>query len=122
MQLRCASGDGGTKRSSLIVVATPDGPRTERISLPALVRDKAIVWLRGLVQELLAGSHDYFFPFEAVFVHRERGGREPLGRVLAQAATSCATGAAPRRSDRRTARFLAPTSTVSRRRTRRAPW
>jgi exodeoxyribonuclease V gamma subunit len=82
--LSASKGDGG-ERSSLIVVATPDGPFTERITLPALVRDNALVWLRGLVQELLAGSHDYFFPFEAVFVHRERGGREPLGPVLAQA-------------------------------------
>ena len=76
---------GGGERSALIVVATPDGASTERIPLPPLSRDKAVAWVRGLVQELLTSAHDYFFPFEAVFVHRAHGGREPLGAFLAEA-------------------------------------
>jgi hypothetical protein len=61
------------ERSGLIVVATPDGPTTERIPLAHLSQGKALIWLRGLVQELLGGAHDYFFPFEPVFVHRAEG-------------------------------------------------
>jgi exodeoxyribonuclease V gamma subunit len=82
----CAAGQGaGSERSALIVVATPEGARTERITLAPLSRDKALVWLRGLVREILGASHDYFFPYEAAFVQRERGDAAPLSNVLSEA-------------------------------------
>jgi exodeoxyribonuclease V gamma subunit len=82
----CAAGQGsGVARSALIVVATPEGANTERITLAPLSRDKALVWLRGIVRELLGASHDYFFPYEAVFVQRERRDAAPLSVVLSEA-------------------------------------
>ncbi len=93
--LSAAGGEGAGERSSLIVVATPDGPNTERIALPHLSRDKALRWLRGLVEELLGGSHDYFFPYEAVFVHRARGGEGPLVGVLEEARDKLRDGRGP---------------------------
>jgi exodeoxyribonuclease V gamma subunit len=82
----CAAGQGsGAARSALIVVATPDGASTERITLAPLTRDKALVWLRGLIRELVGATHDYFFPYEAVFVQRERRDASPLSAVLSEA-------------------------------------
>jgi exodeoxyribonuclease V gamma subunit len=68
----CASG-AERERSALVVIATPEGPSIERIRLGPLSQGKALLWLRGLVQELLGGAHDYFFPYEPVFVHRAKG-------------------------------------------------
>jgi exodeoxyribonuclease V gamma subunit len=65
--------------SSLLVVSTPDGARTERNQFEPLSRDEAIVWLRHLARELLGGPHAYFFPCEAVLV-RQRV--DPKGPVL----------------------------------------
>jgi exodeoxyribonuclease V gamma subunit len=71
--------------ASVIVVATPDGPVTERVLFAPMTRDEAIVWLRGVVRELLGGPHAYFLPCEAVFVHAARGAGEPVTAVLEEA-------------------------------------
>jgi hypothetical protein len=70
----------GCPHSSLVVVATPQGPIAERVSFGPMSRGEASVWLRNLARELLAGPHAYFFPSEAVFVWRRRG---ELGSVVA---------------------------------------
>jgi hypothetical protein len=66
------------------VIATPEGPTTERIRLSPLSQGKALLWLRGLVQELLGGAHDYFFPYEPVFVQRAKG-EGPLVQYIEEA-------------------------------------
>jgi exodeoxyribonuclease V gamma subunit len=64
--------------ASVIVVRTPEGRASERVSFEALTRDEASVWLRAVVRELLQGPHAYFFPCEAIFV---RAARDPEGSV-----------------------------------------
>ncbi len=64
--------------ASVIVVRTPEGVASERVSFGSLTRDEAGVWLRDVVRELLQGPHAYFFPCEAIFV---RAGRDPNGPV-----------------------------------------
>lgn len=68
----------GRAHASALVVATPQGPVTEHARFAPMTRDEATVWLRALVRELLGGSHAYFLPSEAVFVHRWR---DPGGPV-----------------------------------------
>ena len=64
--------------ASVIVVRTPEGVASERVSFDAMSRDEAGVWLRGVVREILQGPHAYFFPCEAVFV---RAKQDPEGSV-----------------------------------------
>jgi hypothetical protein len=92
----CAGQGGGeAERSSLIVIATPDGPRTERIRLAPWTRDGALLWLRTVVRDLLGAKHDYFFPYEAVLVQRQRGDETPLSEVLREARDKLRDGRAP---------------------------
>jgi exodeoxyribonuclease V gamma subunit len=95
----CASEGGTAERTpamtALIVVATSDGANTERIRLPRWTRDKAVVWLRGLVRDLLEGKHDYFLPYEAAFVHRERSEDGPIAPVLEEARDKLRDGRQP---------------------------
>jgi exodeoxyribonuclease V gamma subunit len=78
--LLCASGVAeGRAHSSIIIVATQEGRVTERASFGPMSRDEAIVWLRGVVRELLGGPHAYFLPCEAVFVRQRR---DPGGAVV----------------------------------------
>ena len=91
----CASQGQAAERTSLIVVATPEGPKTERIRLPPWTRDKALLWLRGLVRDLLGAKHDYFLPYEAAFVHRERSEGGPIATVLEEARDKLRDGRQP---------------------------
>jgi exodeoxyribonuclease V gamma subunit len=65
----------GQPHASVTVVSTLDGPVTEQVSFRPLSRDEATVWLRGVVRDLLQGTHAYFLPCEAVFLHA----RDPQG-------------------------------------------
>jgi exodeoxyribonuclease V gamma subunit len=71
--------------ASLIVVATPSGAESERVTFQPLSRDEASVWLRGLVRELLQGPHAYFLPCEALFVHARHDPGGPVGPWLEKA-------------------------------------
>jgi exodeoxyribonuclease V gamma subunit len=71
--------------ASLIVVATPAGPESERVTFQPMSRDEASVWLRGLVRELLQGPHAYFLPCEALFVHARHDPAGPVGPWLEKA-------------------------------------
>jgi exodeoxyribonuclease V gamma subunit len=89
----------------VVVIKSPDEPaRPERVEFAPLSRDEAIVWLRGVVRELLQGPHAYFLPCEAVFVHARSGERgedeAPLSAVVerARAALGDAEGALALRS------------------------
>jgi exodeoxyribonuclease V gamma subunit len=73
--------------ASLVVVSTPEGPKSERVSFDPMSRDEASVWLRSIVRDLLQGPHAYFFPCEAVFARARRGPEGPLGRWLEEART-----------------------------------
>jgi exodeoxyribonuclease V gamma subunit len=68
----------GRTGSSLVVVATSQEVVVDRCEFAPLSRDEAIVWLRGIVRELLGGPHAYFFPCEAILT-RERV--DPAGAV-----------------------------------------
>jgi exodeoxyribonuclease V gamma subunit len=58
----------GRRHESLVVVAWPDDEAIlERCEFAPMSRDEAVVWLRGLVRELLGAPHAYFLPCEAVF-------------------------------------------------------
>jgi len=70
---------------SLSIIATPEGLVREHTSFEALSRDEASGWLRGMVRDLLSGSHAYFLPCEAVLVHAAAGTEAPLGPRLAEA-------------------------------------
>jgi exodeoxyribonuclease V gamma subunit len=72
-----ASGvaDGRTHAS---FTATPPDAQPDRVSFEPLSASEALVWLRGLVRELLGGPHAYFLPCEAVFVHRRLQAGAPL--------------------------------------------
>jgi exodeoxyribonuclease V gamma subunit len=74
----------GRARRCVTIVASPEGPHTDHAILEPLSQDEAIVWLRGLARDLLGASHAYFFPCEAVFVHR-RNTDQPFVPVLQQA-------------------------------------
>jgi exodeoxyribonuclease V gamma subunit len=69
----------GRCHESLVVVATPEEPITERVAFEPMSRGEATVWLRGLVRELLVGPHTYFFPAEAVLAWRDK---DPDGAVV----------------------------------------
>ncbi len=75
----------GRAHTSVIVVATPGEPVTERVRFAPLSRDEAVVWLRGVARDLLSGPHAYFLPCEAVFVHAEEKPEGPLAPWLAAA-------------------------------------
>jgi hypothetical protein len=75
----------GRAHASLVVVATPEEAVTERCNFAPLSRDEAIVWLRGLVRELLGGPHAYFFPCEAVFARQRADPDGPAAPWLEQA-------------------------------------
>jgi len=77
--------DAREPHSALVLVATPDAVVPERASFAPMSRDQAIGWLRGLVRELLGAPHAYFFPCEAVFVHRAQAADAPLSAVLEEA-------------------------------------
>jgi exodeoxyribonuclease V gamma subunit len=70
---------------SLVVVATPDDAVAERCTFEAFGRDEALVWLRGLVSEMLVGPHAYFLPFEAVFARHQADPDGPASPWLEQA-------------------------------------
>jgi exodeoxyribonuclease V gamma subunit len=72
----------GRAHASLAVIATPEGALAERISFAPLSRSEATVWLRGLVRELLTGSHTYFLPAEAVLVWHGKRREGPLVKWL----------------------------------------
>jgi exodeoxyribonuclease V gamma subunit len=59
----------GRPHAAVTVIATPEGPVTERVGFRSFSRDEATVWLRDVVRDLLQGTHAYFLPCEAVFVH-----------------------------------------------------
>ncbi|HEY1696385.1 MAG TPA: exodeoxyribonuclease V subunit gamma [Polyangiaceae bacterium] len=81
-----ASGvDAGRARRSVSVVATADVPVVDAEELPPLGEDAAKAWLRDRVRELLGEAHAYFFPCEAVFVHRGRSGATTVTSVLEEA-------------------------------------
>ncbi len=93
--------------ASVIVVRTPEGAVSERVSFGPMSRDEAGVWLRGVARELLRGPHAYFLPCEAVFVRRERdpegpvtpwldGARDRLGDSEGALALRSAYGPVPR--------------------------
>jgi len=71
--------------ASLIVVATPSGAESERVTFQPMSRDEASGWLRGLVRELLQGPHAYFLPCEALFVHARHDPGGPVGPWLEKA-------------------------------------
>jgi hypothetical protein len=71
--------------ASLVVVATPAGPESERVTFQPMSRDEASSWLRGLVRELLQGPHAYFLPCEALFVHARHDPAGPVGPWLEKA-------------------------------------
>jgi exodeoxyribonuclease V gamma subunit len=72
-------------RSSLLVVATPSGPESERVAFEPMSRDEASVWLRGLVRELMQGPHAYFLPCEALFAHAREDPSAPVTPWLEKA-------------------------------------
>jgi exodeoxyribonuclease V gamma subunit len=63
---------------AIVVVATSDDPVNERRRFPPLSRDRATVWLRGVVRDLLAEAHPYFLPCEAIFARRVSDPTAPL--------------------------------------------
>ncbi len=71
--------------TSLIVTSTPSETKTERVAFQPLSRDEASVWLRGVVRELIQGTHAYFLPCEALFVHARRDPAGPIGPVIEEA-------------------------------------
>jgi exodeoxyribonuclease V gamma subunit len=77
--------DAPRGHASILVVATADGPVTERCELAPLARDTAKRWLRDVVREMLGGPHAYFLPCEAVFVHHARGSSGSIGPVIEEA-------------------------------------
>jgi exodeoxyribonuclease V gamma subunit len=83
--LSAAGVTGGRRHGSILVVSTRDGAITERCEFEPLSRDQAIVWLRGLVSELLGGPHAYFLPCEAVFARRRADPEGPVRAWLEQA-------------------------------------
>lgn len=75
-----ASGLGETARASVVVLALPDGTTAvDRVAFAPISRAEATGWLRGLVRQLITGSHAYFFPCEAVLARA--ASREPQGLV-----------------------------------------
>jgi exodeoxyribonuclease V gamma subunit len=72
-------------RAAVLIVGSPQGATAERRALAPLSRGEATVWLRGLLRELLGRPHAYFFPCEALFVHREREDSGTLAATLERA-------------------------------------
>jgi len=75
----------GRPHACVTVFATPEQAVTRRRVFGALSRDEASGWLRGVVRELLGGSHAYFLPCEAVFVQRRRAPSGSITPVLEEA-------------------------------------
>jgi exodeoxyribonuclease V gamma subunit len=75
-----ATGVAADRRhEALVVVATNEATVLEEQSFAPLSRDRATVWLRSLVRDLLGGPHAYFLPCEALFV---RARTEPESAVV----------------------------------------
>jgi hypothetical protein len=74
----------GRARRCVTIVASREEPHVDHATLAPMSKDEAIVWLRGAVKDLLGAPHAYFFPCEAVFVHR-RSGDLPIVPILRQA-------------------------------------
>ena len=83
------------EHASVLLVATPQGAVTERVEFDALSRGEATAWLRGLLRELLAGPHAYFFPVEAVFLWKEKDPGGPITRWLEEARDQLRDGERP---------------------------
>jgi exodeoxyribonuclease V gamma subunit len=83
------SGTGvteGRPHASLVIVARQDDDAiVERCEFAPMSRDEAVVWLRGLVRELLGAPHAYFLPCEAVFARHYEDPDGPAVRWLEQA-------------------------------------
>jgi exodeoxyribonuclease V gamma subunit len=83
--LSAAGLGAGRAHESIAVVATPDGPVTDRHALDPLDPDAAKRWLRDVVRELLGAPHDYFLPCEAVFVHHKKDAHGPVTPFIEEA-------------------------------------
>jgi len=79
---------------SVLVVATPTGPVTRSTGFAPMSADDAKGWLRNVVRDLLQGTHAYFLPCEAVFVHAGRSD-EPIAASLEKARTLLARSDGP---------------------------
>jgi exodeoxyribonuclease V gamma subunit len=76
----------GRARRCVTIVASPGERHVETADLAPTSQDEAVVWLRAAVKDLLGAPHAYFFPCEAVFVHR-RNVEQPMVPVIQQART-----------------------------------
>ena len=85
----------GSRHGSLVVVATPQEPIAERVAFEPMSRGEATVWLRGLVRELLAGPHAYFFPSEALLVWHSKDPEAALAPWLENARERLGDGDGP---------------------------
>jgi exodeoxyribonuclease V gamma subunit len=76
----------GRVRRCVTIVSLPAGedPVREEVALAPMSQDEGVVWLRDRVKDLLGGPHAYFFPCEAVFVHRRKG-EGPIVPVIEEA-------------------------------------
>jgi exodeoxyribonuclease V gamma subunit len=75
----------GERHRSLHVLTIPGKGGIYREELAPLGQDDATKWLRERIRELLAESHAYFLPCEAIFKHAADAARGPLVAVLEEA-------------------------------------
>ena len=75
----------GERHRSLHVLTIPGSGGVYREELAPLGRDEATTWLRDRIRELLAESHAYFLPCEAVFKHAVEDPGGPLVPFLEEA-------------------------------------
>lgn len=73
------------ERRCVTIISSPEGRLVEQATLQPMSSDEAIVWLRDVARDLLGAPHAYFFPCEAVFVHRGRPTDSPLVPVIEMA-------------------------------------
>jgi exodeoxyribonuclease V gamma subunit len=83
--LTAAGVRAGDKHRSLHVLTIPGKGGVYREELAPLGRDEATTWLRDRIRELLAESHAYFLPCEAIFKNAADDSRGPLVPVLEEA-------------------------------------
>jgi exodeoxyribonuclease V gamma subunit len=87
--LSAAGVTSGRPRRCVTVIASreePEEPLVRTSTFSPMSRDEATAWLRGVVTDLLGASHAYFFPCEAVFVHRGKDHDRPIVPILQEAA------------------------------------
>jgi exodeoxyribonuclease V gamma subunit len=93
--LSAAGVGAGRPHTSIVVVATPEKPVTDRHPLDPLDADAAKRWLRDVVRELLGAPHAYFLPCEAMFVHHKRDPHGPVAPFIEEARTMLRGGDGP---------------------------